>query len=91
MRFECIDSGIIVYTWIMKILGENWTHGLWKDNMRIYKYKCNTLKMTSEICVTMMMNKVLIFFIEQRSFVIYFLSVMKLHIQSCNSVELAVV
>ena len=30
--------------------------------MRIYKYKCNTLKMTSEICVTMMMNKVLIFF-----------------------------
>ena len=51
--------------------------------------------MTSEICVTMMMNKVLIFFkwslIEQRSFVIYFLSVMKLHIQSCNSVELSVV
>ena len=62
MRFECIDSGIIVYTWNMKILGENWTHGLWKDNMRIYKFKCNTLKMTSEICVTMMMNKVLIFF-----------------------------
>ena len=28
----------------------------------IYKYKCNALKMTSEICVTMMMNKVLIFF-----------------------------